>query len=304
MQIHAPAKLNLCLYLGARREDGLHELCSLFEPLGLADLIALPTLTTPGGGQSRMGHAAERDEVICLGVEGENLATRALAALREAGWAGPPLRVEIEKRIPVAAGLGGGSADAAAVLRLAGSGDFFPHSGQKSPEPDLEAIAAELGADVPSQLAPSLALVRGAGERVERLPDPEPHAVVLLPGGGGLSTAEVFAEAARLGLGRSAEELEEIAGRLRTEAGAGASPLSYAELLVNDLEPAARSLRPEIGEALDALRSAGAPLALLTGSGPTAFGLFATLAEARAAAAAIERDDAIVCAAGSSGDFA
>jgi len=285
MRIHAPAKLNLCLYLGPRREDGLHELCSLFEPLALADLITLPTLTTPGVGQSRMG--AKLDEVICTGVEGENLAARALAALRERGWDHPPLRVEIEKRIPIAAGLGGGSADAAAVLRLA--------AGEVA---DLEEIALELGADVPSQLNPSLALVRGAGEEIERLPQPAPHAVVLLPDGGGLSTAAVFAEADRLGLGRSADELDELVGRLRAVAGAGASPLSYPELLANDLEPAARSLRPDIGEALDALREAGAPHALLTGSGPTAFGLFADLTAARTAAAELDRDDAIVCEAG------
>jgi len=283
LRLSAPAKLNLCLYLGPRREDGLHELCSLFEPLALADLITLPTLTTPGGGQSRVGH----DEVVCPNVEGENLAARALAALREAGWDHPPLRIEIEKRIPVAAGLGGGSADAAAVLRLA--------AGEVA---DLEEIAAGLGADVPSQLNPSLALVRGAGEEIERLPQPAPHAVVLLPDGGGLSTAAVFAEADRLGLGRSAEELDELAGRLRAVAGAGDSPLAYPELLVNDLEPAARSLRPGIGEALDALRAAGAPQALLTGSGPTAFGLFENLAAARAAAAELDRDDAIVCEAG------
>lgn len=285
MQIHAPAKLNLCLYLGARRDDGLHELCSLFEPLALADLITLPTLTTPGMGQSRMG--AARDEVVCPGVEGENLVARALAALRERGWRHPPLRVEIEKRIPVAAGLGGGSADAAAVLRLA--------AGEVA---DLEQIATALGADVPSQLTPALALVRGAGERIERLSEPKRHAVVLLPGDGGLGTAEVFAEADRLGLGRGDEELEELARRLRTAAGAGASPLVYPELLVNDLEPAARSLRPEIGDALDALRAAGAPHVLLTGSGPTAFGLFEDLPTAQAAASALDRDDAIVCEAG------
>jgi 4-diphosphocytidyl-2-C-methyl-D-erythritol kinase len=285
MQIHAPAKLNLCLYLGARREDGLHQLCSLFEPLALSDLITLPTLTTSKGGQSRMG--TELDEVVCPGVEGENLVARALAALRERGWRHPPLRVEIEKRIPVAAGLGGGSADAAAILRLA--------AGEVA---DLDEIALELGADVPSQLRPALSLVRGVGESVERLPEPKPHAVVLLPGGGGLSTADVFAEADRLGLGRDEGELGELAQRLRSVAGAGASPLTYPELLVNDLEPAARSLRPEIGDALDALRDAGAPHALLTGSGPTAFGLFESLAAARDAAEEIARDDAIVCEAG------
>ncbi len=274
MQIHAPAKLNLCLYLGARRNDGLHQLSSLFEPLALADPITV--------------NEAERDEVICEGVEGENLALRALVALREHGWESPPLRIEIKKRIPVAAGLGGGSADAAAVLRLA--------AGEVA---ELEQIASALGADVPSQLVPALALVQGAGERLERLPRPAPHAVVLLPDGGGLSTADVFAEADRLGLGRSEDELAELAQRLRAAAGAGASPLAYPELLVNDLEPAARSLRPEIGSALDALREAGAPPALLTGSGPTAFGLFDTLAAAQQAARALDRDDAIVCEAGS-----
>ncbi len=278
MRILAPAKLNLCLYLGGRREDGLHELCSLFEPLALADSIEVGE--------------AERDEVVCPGVEEENLAARALAALREAGWSRSPLRVEIEKRTPVAAGLGGGSADAAAVLRLA--------AGEVA---DLQRIAARLGADVPSQLVPALALVRGAGEEVERLPEPAEHAVVLLPGGGGLSTAEVFAEADRLGLGRPPGELDELAGHLREAAGGGASPLAYMGLLANDLEPAALSLRPGIGDALDALRAAGAPLVLLTGSGPTVFGLFEDLAAAREAADGLGRDDAIVCAAGSAGSL-
>ncbi|HEX7059329.1 MAG TPA: hypothetical protein VF176_05700 [Solirubrobacterales bacterium] len=278
MRIYAPAKLNLCLYLGPRREDGLHELCSLFEPLALADPIEVSE--------------AERDEVVCPGVEGENLAARALAALRERGWEGPPLRVEIEKRIPVAAGLGGGSADAAAVLRLA--------TGQVD---DLPAIAAGLGADVPSQLNPSLALVQGAGERIESLPEPTPHAAVLLPCGGGLSTADVFAEADRLELGRDAAELDYLAARLRAAAGAGASPLDYADLLHNDLEPAARSLRPDIGDALDALRAAGAPIALLTGSGPTSVGLFSTESGAKRSAERLGRDDAIVCEAGAMAVF-
>ncbi|HET7454263.1 MAG TPA: hypothetical protein VFJ76_01970 [Solirubrobacterales bacterium] len=273
MLVHAPAKLNLCLYLGAPRADGLHELCSLFEPLALADLIEVSP--------------AERDEVICPGVEGENLAARALAGLRERGWDREPLRVEIEKRVPVAAGLGGGSGDAAAVLRLA-AGEV----------PDLPELAAELGADVPSQLRPSLALVRGGGERVEPLPEPAEHAAVLLPGGGGLSTAEVFAAADRLGLGRPQAELDELAAQLREIAGAGASPLTYPQLLVNDLTEAAVSLRPEIGEALAALRAAGAPVAILSGSGPTAVGLFPDLAAARDAAAATGYDEAIVCAAG------
>jgi 4-diphosphocytidyl-2-C-methyl-D-erythritol kinase len=273
MRLLAPAKLNLCLFLGPRRDDGLHELRSLFEPLALADVIEVSE--------------ADRDEVSCPGVEGENLAERALAALRTRGWESPPLRVEIEKRIPVAAGLGGGSADAAAVLRLA-----------QGAVADLGALAAELGADVPSQLVPAFAWVGGAGERVERLPTPPSHTALLLPAGGGLNTAAVFAEADRLGLGRSTEELDELGRRLREAAGAGVSPLKHAGLLANDLEPAARSLRPDIGAALDALRETGAPLVFMSGSGPTAVGLFATMAEASSAAARIDRDDAIVCEAG------
>ena len=274
MLVHAPAKLNLCLYLGPRRGDGLHELCSLFEPLALADLIAVSE--------------AERDEVVCPGVEGENLAARALAALRARGWEREPLRIEIEKRVPVAAGLGGGSADAAAILRLA--------AGEVG---DLQGLAAELGADVPSQLASrrwpwSAAPASGSSRCRSRRRTRR----CCSPAAVGLGTAEVFAEADRLGVGREAGELEALAPRLRAAAGAGASPLAYPELLVNDLEAPARSLRPAIGDALDELREAGAPVALFSGSGPTAVGLFPDLGAARAAAAAIDRDDAIVCEAG------
>jgi 4-diphosphocytidyl-2-C-methyl-D-erythritol kinase len=262
LTLRAPAKLNLCLYLGRPRHDGLHELRSLFCPLTLSDRIVVSE--------------AERDEVVCDGVEGPNIVEAALAALRARGWNHPPALVEIEKRIPVAAGLGGGSADAAAVLRLAG--DEVGEVGY---------LAAELGADVPSQIDPAFALVGGAGEVVEPLPPPEHFGVVLIPAEGGLSTGRVYAEADRLGLGRDRAELESIAGELRAAAGRGRSPLAYRELLVNDLAEAALSLRPEIGRALEALRAAGAQVALVTGSGPTAFGIFEDIAAADAAAGSL-----------------
>ena len=100
----APAKVNLILHVGRRRGDGLHELCSLFAPLELADELSF----APADGS--------RDEVLCPGVEGMNLVNRALEAFRTRASL-PALRVEIEKRVPVAGGLGGGSADAAAALR-------------------------------------------------------------------------------------------------------------------------------------------------------------------------------------------
>lgn len=257
----APAKLNLCLYVGDRRDDGLHEIRSVFEPLELADELRVSEAEGDG------------DEVVCEAVSEPNLAAAALAALRKAGWKGPPLRIEIEKRIPIAAGLGGGSADAAAVLRLA-----------RGAVPGIGAIAASVGADVPSQLEPRPCLVAGAGEVVEPILPPGQHAVVLIPQQPGLSTAEVYAEADRIGAGRGESELDAIRRSLFDAAEAGASPLDYPEHLVNDLQPAALSLRPEIGEALTALTEAGAAHAMVTGSGPTTFGLFADPEEAGRAA--------------------
>jgi 4-diphosphocytidyl-2-C-methyl-D-erythritol kinase len=216
------------------------------------------------------------DVVVCPGVEGPNLVGVALEAMRARGWEGPPLRIEIDKRIPVAAGLGGGSADAAAVLRMAA--DELA---------DLPAVAAGLGADVPSQIDPAFALVSGAGEVIEPLATPGEFAVVLIPDDEGLSASEVYAEFDAIGGGRTAAELEELAARLRAAAGGGASPLAYAELLVNDLEQAAVSLRPRIAEAQAALTEAGAVHTMVAGSGPTAVGLFEEFADADAAAMAL-----------------
>ncbi|MFL5870909.1 MAG: 4-(cytidine 5'-diphospho)-2-C-methyl-D-erythritol kinase [Solirubrobacterales bacterium] len=270
----APAKLNLGLFVGPRRDDGLHELRSLFCPLELADRITVSDA------------AGEGDEVICEGIEGPNLASVALDGLRARGWMREPVRIEIDKRIPVAAGLGGGSADAAAVLRLAAD------------EVDgLGELAAALGADVTSQLEPAFALVSGAGERVEPMPYPGEFALVLIPDDEGLETAAVYREADQLGIGRSPDELERLTAELRAVAEAGASPLDYPPgLLANDLEQAAISLRPTIAEALAALEEAGASRAAVAGSGPTAFGLFDDIAAADAAASALPPRYAIVTA--------
>jgi 4-diphosphocytidyl-2-C-methyl-D-erythritol kinase len=113
---------------------------------------------------------------------------------------------------------------------------------------------------------------------------------VLIPQEEGLSTAEVYAEADRLGIGRGASELEVVRRRLRDALAIGASPLTYPEHLINDLQPAAISLRPKIEEALSALTDAGAAHAMVTGSGPTSFGLFADAKTAdRAATELVER---------------
>jgi 4-diphosphocytidyl-2-C-methyl-D-erythritol kinase len=242
----APGKVNLCLFLGPVRADGRHELVTLYESVSVADELSVET--------------AERDEVVCPGVDGPNLVERALGGLRELGWDAPPVRVTIDKRIPVAGGMGGGSADAAAVLRMAPTLAAVDQGG-------VERLAASLGADVPSQLVPGVAIGTGAGEVIERRPALAPHAFVVVPQAFELSTAAVYRQADRLGVFRDGGELATLLGALR--GGGDALPRG---LLVNDLMPAAVSLAPAIGQALDAVREAGAADAMVSGSGPTVFG--------------------------------
>jgi 4-diphosphocytidyl-2-C-methyl-D-erythritol kinase len=295
----APAKINLGLFLGPTRpEDGRHELVTVMQSTSLADELTLEW--APAG--------VEQDEIVCPGVPGapaENLAGVALKAFRTAtGWDGPALRLSILKRIPVAAGLGGGSADAAAALRLA------RHVSGLGDDRLLHELGAALGADVPAQIVPGRWLATGAGEQLEGLPDPNPASfgLLVLPAAVELSTAEVYAEADRLGLERSHQALQERRDALRRALELSASVPAARELLDNDLERAAISLRPEIARALDELREAGADIALVSGSGPTVVGLFPHangLGRAeRAAAGLVGRVPAPICATPVDADFA
>jgi 4-diphosphocytidyl-2-C-methyl-D-erythritol kinase len=243
LSTHAPGKVNLCLYVGAPRADGLHPLVSLVLPVTLADELTLEESDGPG------------DVVVCPGVEGENLAARALAEFRAVtGWDGPPQRLTIDKRIPVAGGMGGGSSDAAATLRLAAAA-----SGLAVPP----GLAMRLGADVPVLLDPARALMTGAGEHVEPLPFAADVTLVVVPLDAALGAGEVYRAFDALASARPARALEQAAAHLRK----GGDPE-----LVNDLEPAARALCPAIDPALDALRAAGVAHPMVTGSGPTVFG--------------------------------
>jgi 4-diphosphocytidyl-2-C-methyl-D-erythritol kinase len=282
MRALAPAKLNLCLFVGPVRPDGLHEICSLFIPLALADEVVLEPL-----GNDAAGGRAD-DQVVCPGVEGLNLAAAALAAFRERfGWKGPPVRLTIDKRIPVAGGLGGGSADAAATLRL-----IQAHAGLAPPAEELAGLAMELGADVPSQLDPRPLIVSGAGEELEPLDGDWSLSAVLLPADGRLDTARVYARADELRA--PCPDLGAVHERLRAAAIAAAGhhrPVAgLGGMLQNDLQQAALDLEPAAGRALGLLHEAGAEAALLSGSGPTAFGLFTDPAEAERAGAAIARE--------------
>jgi 4-diphosphocytidyl-2-C-methyl-D-erythritol kinase len=260
----APAKVNLGLFLGpGRAQDAKHELVTVMQSISLCDVLTLEP-----------AHAgAVQDEVLCPGVPGpavENLAAVALSRFREAtAWGVGPLRLSVVKRIPLAAGLGGGSADAAAALRLA------RHASGLGDEALLRELGAEIGADVPAQVSPGCWLATGAGERLHALPSPALR-VLVLPLAAELSAADVYAEADRLRLARDPDELERCGVLLRAAFELG-SPLPAAdELLRNDLQPAAISLCPDIRAALSAARGAGALEAFVSGSGPTVVGLFAS----------------------------
>lgn len=272
----APGKVNLCLFLGPLRPDGYHELVSLIDSVDLCDELTLDVLPEAGG-----------DEVVCAGVEGENLAARALALYREhSGWDGPPVRVTIDKRVPVAAGMGGGSADAAATLRLVAQAASRPG------DPLLAELAPLIGADVPSQLRPGLTLASGFGEQVRSLDLALERAYVVLPAAFGLSTPAVFARADELGLPRDAPGLAEQRASVEEAVAAGELP---ADVLVNDLEAAAVALRPEVGVALESVRFGDAHL--LAGSGPTVFAaFFGAGAGERAERAAAALPGSVACA--------
>jgi 4-diphosphocytidyl-2-C-methyl-D-erythritol kinase len=262
----APAKINLCLYLGPTRADGRHELVSIMQSITLADRLRLRD-AGPGEGRPGEGRPGS-DEVRCPGVDGPNICTAALAAFRTAtGWDGPSQVLEIEKLVPVAAGMGGGSGDAAAAVRL-----IARRAGIDDLELEL-LLAAGLGSDVPGQVRPGRVLATGAGEKITRLADPEPFGILVLPSAARLSTADVYRQADLMGLGRHSDALAALdpVGRPR---------------FVNDLEPAARALEPTIDEALAEARGLGATTAMVSGSGPTVIGLFPTPAGAINAGAA------------------
>jgi 4-diphosphocytidyl-2-C-methyl-D-erythritol kinase len=262
LETRAPGKINVCLFLGPTRPDGRHELVSVMQSVTLADRLRLEV---PDG--------AAADAVDCPGVEGDNLVSAAIARFRAAApWRGEPVRISVDKRIPVAAGMAGGSADAAAALRL-----LARASGIEDPEL-LHVIATELGADVPAQVRPGRVLATGAGEIVERVPGVARYGVLVVPSPAPLLTADVFREADRLGLPRDAAGLADALATVRA-----ALPDLPDALCVNELEPAALSLRPELAETLDRVRHAGADVAMVSGSGPTVLGLFHDRAAAKAA---------------------
>lgn len=245
MELLAPAKVNLGLSVLGRREDGYHELHTLFAALDLADRLFIEP--TPGGVRLEVAGAD-------LPAGGDNLAYRAAwAYLEAAGWPGG-VQIHLQKRLPLAAGLGGGSSDAAAVL-LALSRLY--------PAPlDLPAIARRLGADVPFFLLGGMAEARGIGERLRAVEAVEAHVVLVNPG------IAVSAASAYEGLRPEEWGPELDVAAILQALRSGQDPPYW-----NSLEAPVFRLEPAIAELKPILRAAGLRGVLMSGSGSTVFGL-------------------------------
>ncbi|QBM75334.1 4-(cytidine 5'-diphospho)-2-C-methyl-D-erythritol kinase [Sphingomonas sp. AAP5] len=254
----APAKINLALHVRARRGDGYHELETLFAFVADGDTVTLAPgpLSLAITGPFSEGLSGEGDNLV-LG------AARAFAAAFDLPEGGA---FTLDKHLPVASGIGGGSADAAAALRaLARANDIAID------DPKLFDIAAALGSDVPACLLGRTALGQGRGERLVPLDGPSGMPVLLVNPGVAVSTAAVFKAWDGVDLGAMPE----------------GDVLDVALAARNDLELPARRLAPEIDGVL-ALLAEGTPLlARMSGSGATCFALYATTAERSAAAARI-----------------
>ena len=279
----APAKINFGLRVGPPRADGYHPLESLFLPLDLADEVAVEA----GPGRSVL--LALEGAPPGVPADADNLAVRAGAAFLAAAGLEAELRIRLRKHIPAAAGLGGGSSDAGAVLRALAR--LYP--GALTPEA-LAALALELGADVPFFLDPRPALASGVGERLEPVAGAPRLAVLLVNPGIPLATADVYrAFDALAGSSRGAltpfepgSTMRRLSGLRDTGGRLDWQSAGLSDLLVNDLEPAATRLCPAIRRLRSRLETSGARGVAISGSGPTLFGIFP---DARAAQAAAER---------------
>lgn len=284
-----PAKVNVQLAVGGLRPDGFHDLANVFLAVGLYDEITVtPTAPTEG------------PRITCSGpdthhvpLDRSNLALRAVDALALRHGISPDVHVHIDKDIPVAGGMAGGSADAAGALLACDT-----LWGTRTPREELLAICAELGSDVPFSLVGGAALGRGRGEVLTPLEVGGTFHWVFAVADGGLSTPAVYRECDRLrerrGTGSGVGDVPEPeASPVLLAALRSGDPHLLAAHLSNDLQPAAVSLLPSLGDTLAAGREAGALAALVSGSGPTC----AFLAEDAASASdiAVALRDADVC---------
>lgn len=277
MELLAPAKLNLYLAVVGRRDDGYHELRTLMCCVGVYDTIVM-RMETP------FANKPAQAQIVCdhpdVPSDGTNLACRAALTFNEAlvahtTIAPASLSINLKKGIPVGAGLGGGSSDAAAVLRALNTHYDRPFGSRR-----LQALALSLGADVPFFIDPKPALATGIGEKLTPYSGLTPMGVVIIYPGFGISTAHVF-ENLNLGLTKCEKQLRYFPFKN--------GKFNAARHLYNQLETVVVQHHPVIAKIKNDLLDQGAMGSLMTGSGSAVFGLFADAAGAQRAKAAMRQ---------------
>jgi len=264
----APAKVNLSLGVGAVRPDGYHELVTVYQAIGLHDEV----VARPAAGFSVEVAGAERRAVSEVPTDESNLAVRAARLLADHHGVDGGVHLTLTKAIPVAGGLAGGSADAAAAL--VACAELW---GTTTPRDELLALAAELGSDVPFALVGGTAIGTGRGEVLAPALVGSEHWWVVLESPAGLSTPEVYREFDRERAGSPpARPPEAVLEALRR-----GDVTALGAALGNDLQPAALRLRPELAEHLERGLESSALGAVLAGSGPTCLFLADGQAHAR-----------------------
>jgi 4-diphosphocytidyl-2-C-methyl-D-erythritol kinase len=273
LRLPAFAKINLCLHVLGRRPDGYHELRTIFQAISLRDTLELSLV-------SSSGITIETDDPS-LPTGRENLVYRAIDAIgREIGLRGG-VRVRLEKRIPVARGLGGGSSDAAAALI-----GMLRLTKKKVPLDRLMEIAAGLGADVPFFLFGGRAMATNRGDEIYPLPDaPKRTILIVSPNGIGVSTKDAYQWVS-----------EELTKRTKPHNIWGFCALCWSRSgeVSNDFEGPVFRRHPRLGEIRSRLLKRGAADAALAGSGSAVFGVFRNPAQARRAARAFPEDSVFV----------
>jgi len=267
----APAKVNLTLHILGRREDGLHDLDSLVAFADCGDLLAFepgPSLTLSLDGATAPAAGPAEDNLV---IKAARLLQDRVRGLRVGHF-------HLRKILPVAAGLGGGSSDAAAALRA-----LARENGLSLDDPRLGEAARACGADVLVCLEPRARMMAGIGDRLGGAPDMPPLPAVLVNPRVAVATPAVFA---RLGLAKG-ERTKAGPAPVLPEGATLTQIIGTLRLGRNDMEAAAIAIAPVVGEALAALEASGAQLARMSGSGATCFGLYRDRATSAAAARAL-----------------
>lgn len=256
--LKAPAKINVALWVKEKRPDGFHELASIMQSISLADIITLKEIGEPG-----IRIFCDREGVP---LDSSNLVHRAATVFCDKFSIIPHLAINIEKKIPVAAGLAGGSTDAAAVI--SGLARLYDKA---VPMADLMNMSATIGSDVPFVTHGGLALAEGRGEKLKFFEPPRPHlaVVIAVPSGVGVSTRWAYEN-----YSPSSNEVKAEKFQRALEAYRIGDLDALRKHAFNDLESVTLQRHPEVAKIKELLSQDGQGVVLMSGSGPSVFGLF------------------------------